>query len=381
MKTTLFFLTLSTLSFADQISNAPTRPITCNGDWVITAAALYWNPHQDGMEFAVDTSVFVPVLNPTPTELSQLNALINAKYQTPASHWEFGYKLGVGFNTTCDGWDIGILWTSFHSCSFSHAEAEVSDNHSLIPLWSSFSPPQGGITFARDIKATWKLRLNLVDLALGRAFWVSKRLSLRPFIGLRYGSFFQDFNLEHMGGSWSPRVSPIQDPLNNEVRLNNDYEGFGIHSGLETLWHFECGWSLYGTLATSILYGRFSIDHDEQNRLAISPHSKIKILENKAYFRASRAILDLALGLQWTGLFCNCKYAVTGRFGWEHYLFFHQNQMWRVVRIGNPSLPPLNNPPEEDFQADPNNAGENVFQQRRGTLSTQGWTLTLIFEF
>ncbi|NGX59823.1 MAG: hypothetical protein KR126chlam3_00980, partial [Chlamydiae bacterium] len=50
-------------------------------------------------------------------------------------------------------------------------------------------------------------------------------------------------------------------------------------------------------------------------------------------------------------------------------LFFHQNQLWRINRIGDT---------EATF---PNNTGENVFFQRRGTLDTQGWTLKVQFQF
>jgi hypothetical protein len=45
--------------------NPSVRPLNCDGSWLVTVEGLYWNSHQDGMEFAVDNSVFVPA-NPTP---------------------------------------------------------------------------------------------------------------------------------------------------------------------------------------------------------------------------------------------------------------------------------------------------------------------------
>ncbi|NGX46193.1 MAG: hypothetical protein K940chlam2_01379 [Chlamydiae bacterium] len=47
-------------------------------------------------------------------------------------------------------------------------------------------------------------------------------------------------------------------------------------------------------------------------------------------------------------------------------MFFDQNQLWRVNRIN----------PDQSFTSN-----ENVYYQRRGDLDTQGWTLTLQFEF
>ena len=157
--------------------------------------------------------------------------------------------------------------------------------------------------------------------------------------------------------------------FNDKVDLDNDFKGVGLRAGFNTVWNFGCGWGLYGNLAASIVYGRFSLDHDEEIREASSPHNKIKILETEESFRTSRAMLDLALGVQWASLFCDCQYGFIVQLGWEHHLFFHQNQLWRVNRIG------------DLLDAFPNLEGENVFSQRRGNLDTQGWTLRVQFEF
>ncbi|NGX59176.1 MAG: hypothetical protein KR126chlam3_00323 [Chlamydiae bacterium] len=87
--------------------NAPVRPVTCNGDWVISAAGFYWNAHQDGMEYAIDNRV--KHLDDDTTGLLDLNNLINAEYKTPDFKWNWGFKVGLGYNTTCDGWDFGVV--------------------------------------------------------------------------------------------------------------------------------------------------------------------------------------------------------------------------------------------------------------------------------
>jgi len=246
----------------------------------------------------------------------------------------------------------------------------------LIALWSVYAPIQGVITYASDIETNWRLKLNLVDVELGREFWASKYLTLRPHVGLRFAYLDQDFEINHRGGSWLANngFSPPQLAYNNQVDLSNKFKGIGLRAGLNTVWNFGCGWALYGDLAASIVYGRFSVDHDEFNRPAESPFEKSTVLQTKETFRASRAILDLGLGLQWATLFCDCKYGFTAKLGWEQHLFFHQNQFWRVVRIGDsPGMVGLN--------AESNNTGENVFHQRRGDLSTKGWTLSVRFDF
>ena len=356
--------------------NAPTCPKTCNGDITITVAGFYWNGHQDGMEYAIDNHVKAPdisIISLGDTDV--LNRLIDAKFLTPDFDWDWGFKIGLSYCSPCDGWDIGVLWTWYQGSANDHVEREIDDNASLLPIWSAYAPLIGGVLFATDIETHWKLKLNLVDIELGRSFWTSKYLSMRPFVGIRIAYIDQTYEIEHKGGSWSAtsQTAPSQTAFNNEVRLENDFKSAGLRGGLNTLWNFGCGWGIYGNFAMSILYGRFDIDHDETNRNARSPHEKAKIADSKNSFRVSRGAADLALGLQWQTMFCDCQYGFMIALGWEHHLFWDQNQMWRIVRIGDT----FKSSGAENF----NNTGENVFHERRGDLDTQGWTLTVKFDF
>ena len=368
----LFFslLSLSSLWANDTPQgNAPLNPKTCTGDKVVIAGVLYWNANQEGLEYAIQTQTTVPVLNPTLDEIEELNNLRDAQYLAPHPHQSYGYRLGLGYQYPCDGWDIGVTWTHFHTSSFTEIETNIDTTFLLIPLWSAFAPAQGSVLFARGIKSSWKLKLNVIDFQLGREFWTSKTLSLRSFIGLRYANINQALDLRQRGGSWSPRMSPEQMPFNNLIELDNDYKGVGPLAGLDTTWRLGCGWGLFSNWASSILYGRFNLSNHEENQLIISPYDKIKILQTKSRFRASRAVLDWMLGIEWSSIFNNRSYAVTGRLGWEHHLYFHQNELHRVNRSGDTAM------------VLPNNTGENLYDQRRGNLGTQGLTFTLKIEF
>ena len=346
--------------------NPSVRPMGCDGSWLVTLEGLYWNSHQDGMEFAIDNSVFIATTGFTFDDIHQLNNLIDAKYLTPHAKWEFGFKAGLTYNSTHDGWDLGVTWTWYRGSASIHVEAEVDDNHTLLPLWSAWQIQNIKILWARDIEADWSTRLNLVDVELGREFWVSKYLNLRPHIGLRFASIDQSYTIKHKGGLWS--LTPVPTfLLNNEVSMRNDFHGVGARGGFDTVWNLGKGFSFYGNTALSLVYGRFKVKHDEWNRQALSPHTKTRVLETEDHFRASRAMTDLALGLQWSTLFGReCQYGFTLGIAWEHHLFFDQNQLFRVNRISS------------DIAILPN---ENAYYQRRGDLDTQGWTLTMQFEF
>ena len=337
--------------------NAPVNPVTCNGDWVITVSGFYWKAQQTGLEYAINTQVI--------DDDSERFRLVDAEYKNPEFKWDFGFKAGLGYNTTCDGWDFGVLWTRFDGRASSHNEAERDDNQTLLTLWSddkSVSDP-GEALFATDIETHWKLHLNLVDIALGRKYWNSPRVALRPHIGLRIAYVKQNFEIQHLGGVKT--TSTPTDAENNEVNLKNAFNGVGIRVGLDGEWNVGCGFALYGNFALSLINGRFKVDHDETNREAVSPFSKTKALETKDNFRATRWISDLALGVQYSALFCDCNYGLTVSLGWEQHLFLDQNQLWRVT------------PQQGSGTGDDN----NIYDQCRGDLSTQGWTLTVVFDF
>lgn len=331
--------------------NAPVNPITCNGDWVVSIAGFYWNFHQDRMEFAIDNGV-------TEDDWESNRLFIDAEYEMPKTSWDFGFKVGIGFNTTCDGWDFGLEWTRFNGNSHTHVDIEPDENRILLALWSYVNGTGGASTFAdvTDIIAEWNVNLNLIDGSLGRAFWNSKRLSLRPFIGFRFASIKQNYHLLHKGGQFNENFTP---DVNNEVDIDNDFRGFGFRGGLDSVWNLGCGWGIYGEASLSLVYGRFSIDHDEQNRQSETPFTKAKVLEIERSFRAVRYMADFGIGVTWASLFCDCQYGFRASLGWETHLFFKQNQMNRIVH----------------------DTDEIYITPTPGNLDTQGWTLRLDWSF
>lgn len=363
----------SCLGPEDFAGNPPVLRAICDGNLDINFAIFYWGAHQDGIEFAVLNMAGVPVINPTPADIQEINQLSDSEYLKPGLRWQFGYRLGFNYHMECDGWNFGLYWTDYHVRSKKQAETSP-DTSTILALWSAFGPVQGGPVFSRASDEIWKLQLNMIDLPFGRKFWVSRWMNLFPQIGLRYARVSQDLDIRYFGGSWSPRVSPPQPPLANEIHLDNIYKGTGLRTGIEGECHFGCGFNIYCNAAASLLYGCFKVEHNEKNRLAIPPYTLENILSTKERLRASRAILDLGLGLQWEKQFFDCKVGVITRLGWEQHLFFDQNQLWRVSRVGVKR-------PETTQVASSSMTGQNVLDQRGGSLDVQGFTLSFTIEY
>lgn len=339
----------------DRPINPSVNPRVREPDVNVFGAAFFWNAHEDGLEFVVENEV--------PPSQFQGN-LVDADYKNPHFSWNWGFKVGAGYGMQRDGWDIDILWTHFQTHAKKNVQAD-SDT-TLLPLWSGFASTAGGTLTATNANAHWKLHLDLIDLELGREFWTSKWLTLRPFVGLRGVIIHQKYNITHQGGSWG--IAP--NFLTNKVHLKDYFKGIGIRAGLNTEWELGWGFSAFGNAAVSIIYGRFNVKDKEKNYTAAAPFTSSEVVDTEDHFRASRAITDLALGLQWRDNFWKDRLGLTVALGWENHLFFNQNEFYSVNRVGSTASAGL-----------PNNTGQNVFDQRKGDLSTQGWTLSVQFDF
>ncbi|HEY4713060.1 MAG TPA: Lpg1974 family pore-forming outer membrane protein, partial [Aquirhabdus sp.] len=109
--------------------------------------------------------------------------------------------------------------------------------------------------------------------------------------------------------------------------------------------------------AFSLLYGCFKTAFHELDRSLSGIGSPYAAVHNS--FRQTAAITDLQLGLRWDHMFSKDRYHFGIQAGWEHHMFFSQNQLTHFVddaEIGN-------------------------FVLNQGDLTTQGWTLSARFDF
>src|SRR3989304_3868290 len=106
-----------------------------------------------------------------------------------------GMRLGLGYNIPYDQWDLNLTWTHFHNTTDSSLDAPP--NGYLLGIYTSASvwPVDASLNY----DAKWKLQYDTLDLELGRSFFTSKALSLRPFVSARGARIDQDMDLLYSG--------------------------------------------------------------------------------------------------------------------------------------------------------------------------------------
>ncbi len=310
---------------------------------------LYWKAAEGGLPIAAKNEN-------TPLPSRNLN---DATIRNLRGKWDVGMRLGLAYVLPHDGWDLNFSWLHFNP-GRKHHSMHGNGSTVLFPSLAASTDPIAINNACREAKGHWNLNFNQFDAELGREFFVSKRLTLRPHAGLRADWIEQKVKVEYDDFIFGAL------PDNNEVnvRYHDDWWGVGLDAGLDTQWELGSGWSILANLGLAILYGEHSIDFKEKNSPAFSNGvNSSTSLPNKIYAKLKEEIhiahpvLDLQLGLQWERLVNGCLISVHA--GWENHVYFSQNQFPNFC---------------DDF-----NYGK--FFANQGDLTLQGWTLGLRLDF
>lgn len=275
---------------ANGMINPPARPVVRDGsDLWIQAELLYLNATEDSLAYAIKNH-----------QTDGLDGTVkNVQYD-----WSPGFRLGLGYNLPHDGWDILFNWTWFRS-----HEKKTNHSHADSALWQTqTNQANSGGSFALsadEAEGHASLHLNVLDGELGREFFVSKWLTLRPFIGARGLWINRNFGYDY----------DVSDGSDIDGHNHNRFRGGGLLGGLNTQWGLGSGWSFYGNISLALIYGVQRLhEHQEKN--------DVRIEHAKDHWTIVRPMLDLGAGIRWDHLFDNDAYRIRLQLGWEQHNVF-----------------------------------------------------------
>jgi opacity protein-like surface antigen len=275
-------------------------PMSENG-WYVFADALYWHADVGNSDWAfTNTNTSTPVI-------SGNNHALNFK-------WGWGFRAGVGANMDYDQWDTNFYYTWFRT------ENSNAAGSSGLVLSGDIMGLAGTFTTGT---IDWRINFSMLDWELGRWFYVSKNLALRPHIGIKGGWISQHIREKFTG-------TPEGDYLS---KTKNDFWGVGASGGFNTTWNFATvgthHFDFFGDFAGALMYGHFDVKHSEVGTMV--PTGGAIAIEGFVPSGLSRNLmvpmLQAIFGLSWdTGFNCNrCHF--TFRAGYEFQYWFRQNQM------------------------------------------------------
>ncbi|MCK4934645.1 MAG: MOMP family protein [Simkaniaceae bacterium] len=271
----------------------------------IHADLLYFHPKVSGTEFAYSNR-------------SQTSSLpLMGRIKKMDFDWDFGFRFGVGKNFHHDEWDLYLAYTRFHSSGSKSVSSGCAD--STIPL-------KGGIVTANTVKSArsqFSFKYDNIDLELGRHFFLSSKLGIRPFIAVKNAWLDQGQLVRYTGGEYL---------MANTVHIKDecDFWGIGPRAGVTTRWHLGDHFHIHGMIDGALLYGFFDVDHRE--RLSNNCYVSIDIEDNKHQFSPTA---HMQFGLDW-GRYINTKENyINLSVSYEAEYLFRQNQMLRTYEYSS----------------------------------------------
>lgn len=300
-----------------------------SNDLYLTADFIYWTAHEENLEFASTESIKGAIGE-------RVKGPKNKVYQ-PHTNWRPGFKVGAGYDFCFDGWDVFAEYTWYHTTT----KRSTSENLSSVFLlddsyWFVNNPTLSVSTVTSQVLTSlllpgsfanekWHLSFNVIDLELGRNFYISRRIMFRPYFGLKGTWQTQNLNVAFQGVQTSDTTSFVIFSMSN--KMNN--WGIGILAGVNGSWHLTRNFSLIGNIALSGLWQHFSIERVD---FASFPRSNafVNFINLSNNFYKLTPVIEWVLGFRWETWFACDTYHFAFDAGWEMQNWFSQNKFIRV---------------------------------------------------
>lgn len=309
-------------------------------DVSISAEFLYWMPSMSDLP-AISQINFTPRINLVTGDVLEADAFTS---KTREFDWKYepAFRVGMGLTFEPNGWDLSAFWTYLYTdVSRSKSNDNTLLDFSQTPTFpveqagsKAYSTPfqrfEGD--FGNRARAKFKLLYNQIDLVVGRNFWVSKSLQMRPFFGAR--------------GVWSHMrlttkvdvTNALQNPTTTFVRfLSNHHKleewGVGPVIGLNSKWFLHKMFYFYADGSVALLGNGVALKHKSAELDSFtntvddtSTFSSTTIPTYRHHHSITLIpMFDIALGLGWESYLCQERYHLAFSAGWDAHILVDYN--------------------------------------------------------
>lgn len=306
---------------ADGVPNISARHNPNSRDFDIFADLIVWTAREAGPD------CWAEVISSDDSTLS--NELRQVHFG-----WDPGFRVGFSYGMKHDQWDTQAYYTWFHTRGKDHVSINQGTVHSTFLGNFYVDNPDGkGISGPSYHKASigWTIRFNMFDWELGRNFWVSRSLALRPFLGVKGGWIDQSIH-----SKWqNPHVSNAEFFNLGTEDLKNNFWGIGPQAGINTKWNLFASQSqsfnLFGDISGALMWGHWSFSDLFRNDLGQQVSIDLQDINSGA------SMLRTFMGIGWDANFNQNRYLFCAKLGYEMQFWLDQLQFYSFVggRLNN----------------------------------------------
>jgi hypothetical protein len=287
--------------------------LACPADFYVYGEFLYMQASEDGLEYGISFTPCEYPADTTPIQFPVTNGNVeDFSKDNRGWHWNEGWRVGLGFQAG-DCWLLEGVFT--HVNVTDHTTTSLNNSQILVPLWmgqATYDPNSDALGSAR-----WKADFNTFDFQFSAPYHTSRYFTFNPHVGVRFAYIDQYYQAEYSG---------VWDGVDGaDFTANNDFWGIGTRIGVDTEWQAGCGAGVYGNASASLLYGKFDISQTWLAGPAANDSQTNNDLEFEFYTTAAN--LDMQIGAFWSLFFCDMRYRVLMKLGYEFQMWWDQNRM------------------------------------------------------
>lgn len=275
---------------------------------------IWWKSVLDGLETAV-------------TGISDSPGLTNVhqgRVYKPQFDYQPGLKASFGAYFRHDGWDV----TGEFTWIASDKRTVDVDRDSTKGLYSIYPVSVGGVYSTVPLSSSqtsWRQDFYVVDLELGRKFFISNALTLRPSLGAKLAWIKQTTNTNYtlLSGTlpFDPSVG-VTVPTNAAFDCSQKMFGVGVRGGFDTVWYFTKNLGLFGDMAFTALWSQFHGNTKEHNQ-----PGNFETFNANEKTRTITPVFEIAAGLRYQMWFNNDRCQFYGQAGWEQQIWTNFNHI------------------------------------------------------
>ncbi|MCP5506205.1 MAG: hypothetical protein H7A38_04915 [Chlamydiales bacterium] len=336
---------------------ATARPETEGTRWYVALDVLYWHPKMGGTEFAIGYTPQGYISSESIPEVATQH-YPRGKVKENDFSWDLGLKVGLGYKTPHDKWDVFARYTWFesHSSNSMHKDAPSA----IIPLKINFDATINIFTtdlfkmkfFCNHAKSTVDIDYNNIDLELSRSYFTSKNWSVRPHLDIKATFLSIDQKVQYIQDVNQDISSLFYDLLSPEVKvdLKSKIKGLGPRLGLDTKLYLGNGFNIFADASGSILYS--SVKTSQKDVLpnfefgGLFPERVIELFNEvfdilfggpsrdlKHKYHRFFPYAHAALGLEWNKYLNQKKQHLSLKMGYEVHYYWRVNQLENVSNV------------------------------------------------
>ncbi|MDJ0651867.1 MAG: Lpg1974 family pore-forming outer membrane protein [Simkaniaceae bacterium] len=265
--------------------------------WSLSFDVFYWHTHISEIEFAINT------------KSNQDETSVESVLQSLDFKWDWGLRVGLGYNFEHDGWDFKGQYTRYDT----NSSRSVSNGSFVITKLPYLTQLRAAATLCANAKSQYNLDYKVLNVELGRVYSMSRKLSFRPYWGLKTAWIDQTQMSSYSGISMTSTNSM-------DIKDDCKFWGLGPYLGLDSKWHLGYGFSLFNNIAGSLLIGSF----DSKKKFSSDSGNTENIADNS---QALSPAAQMQIGLCYDKGMRNNTQHIGVRLGFEGQKWWKQNKM------------------------------------------------------